>query len=82
MCTDPKSVSFWQLHTKLYSSNKHESTNEITDATKSHSTPTKTQTMLQSLYVLPTTYSERMESSPYVYQPNISLVLAITYQII
>jgi hypothetical protein len=80
MFTNPISVSFWQLHTKLYSS-KHES-NEITDATKSRSTPTKTQTILYSLYVLPTTYSQRMESSPYVYQPNISLVLAITYQII
>jgi hypothetical protein len=57
MFTNPISVSFWQLHTKFYSSKKHES-NEITDATKSHSTPTtKTQTILQSLYVLPTTYS-------------------------
>jgi hypothetical protein len=46
MFTNPISVSFWQLHTKFYSS-KHES-NEIKDATKSHSTPTKTQTMIQS----------------------------------
>jgi hypothetical protein len=55
MFTNLISVSFWQLHTKLYSF-KHES-NEIKDATKSHSTTTKTQTMLQSVYVLSTTYS-------------------------
>ena len=60
ICTDPISVSFWQLHTKFYSSKKHES-NEITDETKSHSTPTKTKTVLQPLYVLPCTYYEGME---------------------
>jgi hypothetical protein len=46
------------------------------------STPTKTQNVLQSLYVLRHTYSEIMESSPYMYLPNISSVLAIPYYIL
>jgi hypothetical protein len=53
--TNPISVSFWPLHTILYSS-KHES-NEMTDPTNSRSTATMTQTMLQSLEVLANTYS-------------------------
>jgi hypothetical protein len=55
MFTNPISVICWPLHTILYSS-KPES-NKIIHPTKTSSTPTKTQTMLQSLYVLPTTYS-------------------------
>jgi hypothetical protein len=54
----------------------------MTDPTKSSITPTKTQTMLQSLYFLPNTYFLRTESIIYVYQPNISPVLAITYYIL
>ena len=80
MFTNPISVTFLRLPTKFYSS-KYES-NEMTDPTKTSSTPMKTQTMLQSLYVLPNTYFQRMDSSPYLYQPNISLVLAITYYIL
>jgi hypothetical protein len=46
------------------------------------STPTKTQNVLQRFYVLPHTYSQIMESSPYMYLPNISPVLAIPYYIL
>jgi hypothetical protein len=54
MFTNPISVTFLQLPTKFYSSN-HES-NEMTDPIKTSSTPTKTQTMLQSFHVFPNTY--------------------------
>jgi hypothetical protein len=52
MFTNPISVWFWPFHTNCYSSNKYDS-NEITDATKTGSTPTKNLTLLQSLSVLP-----------------------------
>jgi hypothetical protein len=55
MYTNPMSVSFWPFQTIFYSF-KHES-HEITDSTKSRSTPTTTQTLLQKLHVLPNTYS-------------------------
>jgi hypothetical protein len=74
MFINPISVTFLRLPTIFYSSNH--ASNAMTDPTKSRSTPT------HSLYVLPNTYSKRMDSSPYVYQPNISLVLVITYAII
>jgi hypothetical protein len=45
-------------------------------------TQTKIHTVLQSVHVLPHTYYYRMESNHYVCQPNIRLVLVITYQII
>jgi hypothetical protein len=53
--TNPISVSFWPNHT-IFDSSSHES-NDMTDPIKSRSTPSKTQTMLKSLYVLPNTYS-------------------------
>jgi hypothetical protein len=53
--TNPISVLFRPLHSIFYSSTKYESS-EMTDPTKTSSTPTKTQTMLQSLNVLPDTY--------------------------
>jgi hypothetical protein len=46
------------------------------------STPTKTQNLLQRLYVLNHTYYYIMESSLHVYRPNISPVLAISYYIL
>jgi hypothetical protein len=49
------------------------------DRAKTSSTLTKTLTVLQSLYAVQNTYCKRMESSPYVYSPNISLVGAILY---
>jgi hypothetical protein len=52
------------------------------EPTKTSITPTKTPTMLQSLYVLPNTYNESMESNSYIYRHNIYLVLAIIYLII
>jgi hypothetical protein len=47
--------------------------------TKTSSTPTKPQTLLGSLYVVQNAYHQRIESTPYVYRPNISLVGAIPY---
>jgi hypothetical protein len=55
MFINPIAVSFWPLHTIFYHSD-HES-NERTNPTKTSSTPSKTQTELQSLYVFPNTYS-------------------------
>jgi hypothetical protein len=52
------------------------------EPTKTSITPTKKQPILQSLYVLPNTYYESMESYPDVYRHNIYLVLAIVYLII
>jgi hypothetical protein len=79
--TDPISVHFWPLHTTFYSS-EHES-NKIMVPTMTSNTPTKTQNLLQRLYVLYHTYYYIMESSLHVYQPNISpAVLAILYYIL
>jgi hypothetical protein len=50
--------------------------------TKNSITPTKTHTILQSLYLLPNTYYYSTEPNPYVYPHNIYLVLAIAYLII
>jgi hypothetical protein len=44
--------------------------------------PTKTQTVLQHISVVPNTYYDRMEPKKYVYRPNINLVLAITPNIL
>jgi hypothetical protein len=55
---------------------------QITNQTILSSTTTKTHTVLQRLYALPNTYYERMEAKNYDYLPNISLVLAITWEII
>jgi hypothetical protein len=46
------------------------------DTTNIRSMPTKTLTMLQSCYVAPLTYYYMMESTDYVFQPYIRLVLA------
>jgi hypothetical protein len=79
MFTNPISVSIWPLHTIFDNSTKYESNDIPSYPTYSPSTQAKTQTVVQSLYVLPSTNSERMDSSPYVYRPNISLLLAILY---
>jgi hypothetical protein len=52
---NPISDLFWPFLNKCYSC-KHES-DDITDQTKSRSTPTKTKTLLKSVCVLPKTYS-------------------------
>jgi hypothetical protein len=52
------------------------------EPTKTSITPTKTRTVLQSLYVLPNTYYKSMESNPYDYRHNIYVDLAITSLII
>jgi hypothetical protein len=62
-------------HRQFYSYIKKSS--EIIDTTNSNSIPTKTQTVLHSLYVVPITYYYGMESTAdNVYQTNIGLVLA------
>jgi hypothetical protein len=54
-----------------------------TDRTNRSSTPTKTQTVLQCLYILPYTYGERTEPKNYFYRPNFWLVpLVMTKEII
>jgi hypothetical protein len=50
--------------------------------TNSRSTPTKTQTVLMHLYVIPNTYYDRMEPKKYVNQRKNNLVLAITPNIL
>jgi hypothetical protein len=55
MFINPISVWFWPLHTILYSSENE--SNEMTDPTKTSSTPTKTKTIQQNLCFLPNTYS-------------------------
>ena len=80
MYTDPISVHLLPItswHGKIYSSTQL--CNEMTDPTENSSNPTKTQTVLQSLYVVSKTHYYRTESSSYVYWPNISPFLTITY---
>jgi hypothetical protein len=55
MFINPMLVAVWPLHSTCYWC-KYES-NAMTHPTKSQSTQTKSQTMLQSLYVLPHPYS-------------------------
>ena len=73
--TDPTSGQFWSLHRKFYS--LKDGWSQIKDPTNGSSTPTKANTMLQSVHVLPNTYFYRMEPKNYVYRPNIRLVLVI-----
>jgi hypothetical protein len=77
MLTDPISIQFWLLQTKIYSSTKEYK--ETIDSTKTNSTPSKYHTWQQSLYVISCTYYYRMESIAYTYWPYISPVLTITY---
>jgi hypothetical protein len=79
MFTNPISVSFWPLHTIIFTSTKHVESNVITHPTKSGGTATKTQTMLQTSYVLSNTYAYRTDSFSYVYETHISRVFEITY---
>jgi hypothetical protein len=51
MFIDQMLVAVWPLHSKWYS--RKDESNEMTEPTKTISTQTKNQTMLQSLYLLP-----------------------------
>jgi hypothetical protein len=78
MSTGQISGQFWPIHGQFYSYIEGSSV-ERTEPTNSSSTPTRTQTMLQSLYVHPHTYYDRMESTDFVqlYASCIILVRAL-----
>jgi hypothetical protein len=75
MSTGQRTGWFWPtIHRQFYSYMIESS--EIIDTTNRSSIPTKTQTKLGSLYVVPIAYYCRMKSTDNVHWPNIRLVLA------
>jgi hypothetical protein len=77
MSTGQRLGRFWPVH-RQFCSYLIESS-EITDQTNSESIPTKTQTVLPNLHVVPITYYYRMESTlDNVNRARIVLVLAST----
>jgi hypothetical protein len=75
MSTGPILGRCWPVHRQSYGD--MEGYFEITDPTNISSIPSKTQTVLQSLYLVPITYYYRMQCTPdNVYRPKMGLVLA------
>jgi hypothetical protein len=70
--------SFWFC----YLTSPKKGSTQIKDPTNGSSIPTKTKTVLPSLYVLPNAYYERMEPNHYVCWLNIRLVLAFTLKML